>query len=387
MEIERTWSQFNPVRILFGRGCRSALMAQLVGKSVLLVCTKRSRRQLLGDPLLDTAVKSAKRIVYFDSVEPNPDIEMLQLYARDLSKEHLECVVAFGGGSVIDAAKCFALALSPLVKVKLFRELVINSFTLAYGSSLPVYALPTTAGTGAEVTPFATVWDNSKRQKLSIAGPALFPHSAFIDPELSVSVPYNVTLSTGLDAINQSVESIWNRNLTPLSEIFAHQALYQGLSALPSLLIDLKRLDLREIMAQVSLLSGLAISQTRTSICHSISYPLTAHFGIPHGLACAFTMPTVLQMHLRAADNRFYRLADAIFSCDFYDKLERLLASFQALNHELQVNSRVRSFIPNLESLLNLKGEMFTSGRIDNSLLNINPETVEEILRLSWSQP
>jgi len=159
MEIKGIWSHHSPVRVIFGRGCRSALKDQLVGKSILLVCTKRSRQQLLGDSLVCAAVKSAKKIVYFDSVEPNPDIEMLQLYSRELSNERPECIVAFGGGSVIDSAKCLALALSPSVKTKLFRELVVSSANLAYGIGLPVYALPTTAGTGAEVTPFATVWD------------------------------------------------------------------------------------------------------------------------------------------------------------------------------------------------------------------------------------
>ena len=145
-----------------------------------------------------------------------------------------------------------------------------------------------------------------------MAGPAVYPHTALVDSELSDNVPYEITLNTGLDAINQAAESIWNRNMTPMSEMLAHKALEKGMVALQGLQNDLKNPNLRDTMAEVSLIAGLAISQTRTSLCHAISYPLTAHFGIPHGLACAFTMPAVLRHNLTADDGRFQRLAKVL---------------------------------------------------------------------------
>ena len=241
----------------------------------------------------------------------------------------------------------------------------------------------TTAGTGSEVTPYATVWEHGERRKLSLTGTVVYPHSAFVDTELSASLPYHATLNTSLDAINQAAESIWNRNMTPISEMFAHRALQMGMSALPLLLNDLENLSLRDTMAEVSLLAGLAISQTRTSLCHAISYPLTAHFGVPHGLACAFTMPAVLRHNLTAVDGRFCRLADLLEA--EADDREELVWRFDELNRRLAVPEQVRATIGNRGALMALTDEMFTPGRADNALAAVDKDAVQWVLDQAWN--
>jgi len=382
MSMEK-WAHYNPVRIYFGRGCRASLAEVLAGQSVLIVCSPRGRQQLESDAFLSQAIHSANSIIWMDAVETNPDLDRLQELINDLQSTHLDCVVAFGGGSAIDSAKAFALALPPAACKRSLHELLVAAASLPLGTSLPLYALPTTAGTGSEVTPYATVWDHSERRKLSLAGPAVYPHSAFVDSELSATVPYHSTLNTGLDAINQAAESIWNRNMTPVSEMLAHRALQQGMAALPRLLNDLENLSLRDTMAEVSLLAGLAISQTRTSLCHAISYPLTAHFGVPHGLACAFTMPAVLRHNLTADDGRFRRLAKVLCP-DRSESNEALINVFDMLNEQLQVAEKVREMVGSLNALIALREEMFTPGRADNALNPACFEKLEQILRDSW---
>jgi alcohol dehydrogenase len=221
------------------------------------------------------------------------------------------------------------------------------------------------------------------RQKLSLTGPTVYPHTAFVDPELSDTVPYGSTLNTGLDAINQAAESIWNRNMTPISEMLAHRALRLGLVALPKLLNDLENQNLRNIMAEVSLLAGFAISQTRTSLCHSISYPLTAHFGVPHGLACSFTMSAVLRHNLAADDGRLKRLAAALDASESSNVA--LAERFENLTRITGVHEEVRQQVPSLDVLTGLVDEMYTPGRADNNLGSVSSAVIEEILIQSWA--
>jgi phosphonate metabolism-associated iron-containing alcohol dehydrogenase len=378
------WSHHNPVRIQFGRGCRASAAGALTDRRALIVCSPRGRQQLESDPLLCQVIQRTKSLVWIDSVEPNPSLNRLQELCNDLQSARLDCVIGFGGGSAIDSAKTLALALSPAGNHRSLRELLDSVGSLPLGVALPLHVLPTTAGTGSEVTPYATIWDHFERRKLSLAGLAVYPATAYIDPSLSDTVPYNSTLSTGLDAINQAAESIWNRNITPMSEMLAHRALELGIGTLPRLLNDLGNTNLRDNMAAVSLLAGLAISQTRTALCHAISYPLTAHFGVSHGLACAFTMPAVLRHNLGADDGRFRRLAVALEPALGTIGIVGLVRLFERFNHELDVAHKIRIAVGDLGALLALTDEMFSPGRAENSLKEVTHDSVKDILKISW---
>jgi phosphonate metabolism-associated iron-containing alcohol dehydrogenase len=378
------WEHYNPTVIHYGHGCRETLAEVLTNKRVLVVCSKRGRSQFEADHLLSHLPDSVSSLHWMDSVEANPDICQIQYQVDHLRALNLDSIVAFGGGSAIDSAKAFALALAPANSNRSIRDLITAAGRLPSGLALPLYALPTTGGTGSEVTPYATVWDHREKQKLSIFGPSVYPHSALVDPELCQSVPYDVTLTVGLDAINQALESIWNCRSTPLSEMFAQRALQCGIYALPRLLKDLSNQNLRDMMTQASLLSGLAISQTRTSICHSISYPLTMHFNIPHGLACAFTMPAVLRQSLRVDDGRFRRLS-RVLSPSGLESTEQLFNQISELNKQLHVSESVRIRVGSWESLISLRDQMFYSGRADNALIKFDEFSLTRILEDSWS--
>jgi alcohol dehydrogenase len=316
---------------------------------------------------------------WVDDVRENPGLSDLQAQINRLAAYQFNSVVAFGGGSVMDAAKVLNAALAPQCREHRLSELLDHPGLHAQATPAPLYTVATTSGTGSEVTPFATVWNHEIRKKLSLAGSAVWPTAAYVDAALTDSVPLDVTISTGLDAINQAAESIWNRNANSISLALATRALQLGFAALPALAQGEGGQLARDQMAEASLCAGLAISHTRTALCHSISYPLTAHFGVPHGLACAFTMPAVLRCNLEAEDGRFSQLALALTG---HPATDGLVDMFDRLHDDLQVRERVRTFLPSLEGLLALETEMYTPGRADNNLHPI--DGVRPILLASW---
>jgi alcohol dehydrogenase class IV len=157
--------------------------------------------------------------------------------------------------------------------------------------------VPTSAGTGSEVTPFATVWDYESQQKKSLSHPVMYAKKAFIDPDFLSQVPLEVAISNGLDALNQAFESIWNVNANEFTRPLSRRAAVLALQGLPLISEASNDPELRAKLSLASLFAGLAISQTRTSICHSISYPLTLKYGIEHGMACSFSILEVFRFN------------------------------------------------------------------------------------------
>ncbi|WP_412851510.1 phosphonoacetaldehyde reductase [Ectothiorhodospira shaposhnikovii] len=374
------WKFYNPVKLTVGRGCRQALVEALANQTLLIVTTQRGRRQLTEDALLGALV-TQNRVLWVDSVRENPGLTDLQAEIDRLQGEAFDAVIAFGGGSAMDAAKALNVALAPECRAHSLQTLLVDPARHAGARPRPLYTVTTTSGTGSEVTPFATVWHHEIKKKLSLAGPAVWPTAAFVDAALTDSVPLSATISTGLDAINQAAESLWNRNANPITLGYAIRALQLGFAALPPLARGEGGEAARDQMAEASLLAGLAISHTRTALCHSMSYPITAHFGVPHGLACAFTMPAVLRHNLQAEDGRFAQVALALTGSS---DPAGLVACFDQLHETMRVRERVMVHIPRLDALLALESEMFTPGRADNNLVDVT--TLTSILEAAWGE-
>ena len=213
-----SWAFFNPVHIYFGRGCRQILVQELVNRRCLVVASARGRCQMSIDPILATLAHGQQN-QWIDTVRSTPDITDMQADIDRLAGQTFDAIIGFGGGSVLDSAKVLSVALSSDMKCATLSDLLMKPSQLQDVKPLPLYAVPTTAGTGSEVTPFATIWDHDQRKKLSLASPAVFPHAAVVDPVLTEDVPRETTLFTGLDSINQAVESIWNTNATSFTNM------------------------------------------------------------------------------------------------------------------------------------------------------------------------
>jgi phosphonate metabolism-associated iron-containing alcohol dehydrogenase len=189
----------------------------------------------------------------------------------------------------MDAAKGIALG-----AVNSNRGTALDYLSEFAVDALPIIAVPTTAGTGSEVTPWATIWDKAAQRKHSLHLPQTWPEAAVVDPELMRTLPASVTLQSGLDALSHALESIWNVNHNPISDLYAVSAAREVMATLPALVRNLSDGSLRSRMALAALKAGLAFSNTKTALAHSISYEMTLRFGLPHGIACSFTLPMVL---------------------------------------------------------------------------------------------
>jgi phosphonate metabolism-associated iron-containing alcohol dehydrogenase len=284
------WRYRNPVEIIFGPGKLAELPKLIGGRRFALVT--------YGDPPFLPLVERIRSMagepaLIIDDIAPNPDCVDLDGQAARFASAatKVNVIVAVGGGSVIDSAKVFATADGKFERV---LEFLRSPKDPGQFHPLPIIAIPTTAGTGSEVTPWATVWDGANDHKYSLSLPDLFPTHAVIDPELMVGKPRQLTISTGLDALSHALESIWNVNVNPVSMNYAVAAAIEILDVLPRLVADLSNLVLRSRMAQAALFAGCAFSNTKTAIAHSLSYPITLRHHVPHGLACSFTLPLVL---------------------------------------------------------------------------------------------
>jgi len=316
------WAYHNPVAVEFGCGGFAKLPRLIGGRRYGIVTYPDALFSELTASLIAAAGEPA---IVINDVAPNPDFQRLHVQtARFAPVAHdLQVIVALGGGSAIDSSKVIAAANGDFLRVKRFLETKQGSDDL---SSIPIIAVPTTAGTGSEVTSWATVWDAQEGRKYSLARPDLYPETALIDPELMVGKPQALTVSTGLDALSHALESIWNVNANPVSCRHAVAAARSILAHLPALQNDLTNLELRTHIAEAALFAGLAFSNTKTAIAHNISYPITLGWGIPHGIACSFTLPIILRSVDGIGGIREASLK-AIFGPDLTEGSDRL-ASF-----------------------------------------------------------
>jgi len=200
-------------------------------------------------------------------------------------------------------------------------------------------AAPTTAGTGSEVTPWATIWDSASHKKYSLHLECTWPKVAIVDPQLMLTVPAGVTVSTGLDALSHALESIWNINANPISDTYAIAAIEDILHCLPLLRRDLSNKELRSRMALAALKAGMAFSNTKTALAHSISYEMTLRYGLPHGIACSFTLPLVLGLawgHDEARDRTLQRI--------FGNDLHKAQSQLREFLHSLDVKTEFADY-------------------------------------------
>jgi alcohol dehydrogenase len=289
--MTHSWSYQNPVDVRFG-GDAIATLAECIG-------TARYALVTYDEPFFAGLTEQLTRAVHapeitVNDVLPNPDCRNLKAQTDRVwgSQGALDLIVAIGGGSVIDTAKVLAAGREG------FDALMTQVRAGGVSGDLsppPLIAVPTTAGTGSEVTCWATVWDEAEGVKYSLAHADLYPRTAVVDPALMLGKSVELTRATGLDALSHALESIWNKNANPVSARHAVFAARTILQDLPELLLAPDDLSLRSSMAEAALSAGLAFSNTKTAIAHNISYPVTLHHGVAHGIACSFTLPTILR--------------------------------------------------------------------------------------------
>ncbi|MGE8540540.1 MAG: iron-containing alcohol dehydrogenase PsrA [Acinetobacter sp.] len=321
---------YNPVSTYFGAGSLSNIKALTENQTVTLVTFPEAKslgliekiKLLLGDRLIHI----------IDDVQPNPDVSQLKETYENFWRtfEHCDTLLAVGGGSSIDTAKALIVG----TETGQFEDLLALLSTgkaFAPARCKKLIAVPTTAGTGSEVTPWATIWDSQQQKKYSLHLDCTWPTAAIVDPDLMLTIPKSITISTGLDALSHALESIWNVNANPISDTFAISAVKEIFECLPQLSYDLLNAELRSRMALAALKAGIAFSNTKTALAHSISYEMTLRYGLPHGIACSFTLPYVLGLAWGKNKHRDIVLQE-LFGPNLQDAQASLLELLNQLN-------------------------------------------------------
>jgi len=308
---------------------------------------------------------------WISEISPNPTIESISKACVKLNRT-IEKIIAVGGGSTIDTAKAI-IALSGMLNGDCSAaDIIENKLYTNNNSRVKKFiAVPTTSGTGSEVTQWATIWDNHRKLKFSVDAEWLMPTDVWLVPELTVSLSARQTLSTGLDAFVQACEAYWARRSDSLARALTIQAVAMIHKYLPLALKNGQDLKVREEMQIGSLLAGLAFSRTGTTACHSISYPITALFGVEHGFAVALTLVQVAKRNIAAVDCS--KLLNAVGSLEKLSGwLDRLCANIQPL--------RLSAFGIVAEDIPLIAKRAFTAGRMDNNPVIFSEADVTNIL-------
>ena len=293
--------------LLVGPGS-SARLGQAIagfGHSKILIVTDSIISKLgLLKPLTDALTAGGAQFVVFDEITPDAPIPLIEK-GIDFYKEHgCDAIVAFGGGSSMDASKAIAVSVA---NPKPLRQLA--GYLKGLRSPVKIYAVPTTAGTGSEVTVAAVISDPETHKKLVIVDPRIVPKMAALDPSLMTGLPPHITAATGIDALTHAVEAFVGHWTTPYSDGMALSAVGLIFENLRTAYSDGKNLEAREKMALASTYAGFAFTRANVGYVHAIAHQFGGKYHTPHGLANAIMLPFVLKYSSPAITDRLAMLA------------------------------------------------------------------------------
>ncbi len=277
-------------RLVYGVGAslRAGELTRPLGASALLVVDPA----IDPEPIERSLVEAGVAVRRWENVRENPsssDCERCRAFAAERPPD---VIVGLGGGSAIDLAKGCNFLLAGGGRMDDYR-----GYGKLGAALLPLVAIPTTAGTGTEVQSFALIEQDETHQKMACGAVGAAPRIALLDPALTVTMPRLVTATTGLDALGHAVESAVTTKRNAISDVFAREAFRLAVEALPVVLEAPEHLDARGAMLRAATFAGLAIENSMLGAAHSMANPLTARFGLAHGLAVGMTLPTVVRFN------------------------------------------------------------------------------------------
>lgn len=245
--------------------------------------------------------------VAIDRVPAEPDVTSFEDLRAGVRTETFEAVVAIGGGSVLDVAKLLAALHRSTASVRdFFGQGLVPS------RPLPLVCLPTTAGTGSEVSPNSILYDNADALKKAVISPWLVPDAVFVDPNLTLSVPPALTAATGIDALSHCLEAYANRASHPITDLYALKGIRLISTHLERAVTQPDDLEARSALALGSVYGGFCLGPVNTAAVHALAYPLGSEFRLAHGLSIALLLPHVLRFNLPAAPERYAEIARAL---------------------------------------------------------------------------
>jgi alcohol dehydrogenase class IV len=297
--------------------------AATLGRQALLVTGRTAmRRTRATDKMLAILHEAGLEATAFEEVEHDPDVTTVDAGRAVCLEQQCDLVIGLGGGSAIDAAKAIAgLAHEPEATAE------YHDGRRHTHPGVPFIAIPTTSGTGAEVTLNAVISDRARGIKKSIRADSMMPAVAIVDPELTLTCPPSVTAASGMDAIVQAIEAFTSIHATPLTDALAFDAAGRLIRWLERAYEDGTDIEAREQCAYGSLMAGMALANARLGAVHGIAHPLGARYGLEHGVVCGLLMPHVMRLNRDHVSDKYDRLS-RLAGADIIELVDGLVGRF-----------------------------------------------------------
>ena len=313
----------------------------------------------------------------FTQTEGNPSTDTVAKAAEGFKSSNADFIVAFGGGSPLDVAKAVAVIASYGGNITDYE-----GGGKVPGAVVPMIAIPTTAGTGSEVTAFSVITDHSRNYKLTVVSNYLLPAYAILDPELITTAPKSTAAACGIDAMVHALEAFISKAASPFSDLFAKEALRLIGTSIRDYVLDRSNLAACEAMLTGSLFAGIAFSHARLGDVHAMSHPVSAYFDVAHGVANAVLLPTIVDYNMTYASEKYKYIYDCICEKPLSDDAftpEMLAAEIRVLNDELGIPSSLSEVGVDSSLFDKMADDAMKSGNI---LVNPRPTTKKDILAL-----
>jgi alcohol dehydrogenase len=366
-----------PKETQVGCGLINNLGSRLAGKKVGVVTYRPSPRQsVLKEKLQLILDGSGVNTVYYDEIHPDPDIDCIDKGADLCKQERCDLILAVGGGSVIDSAKCISMLFTNPGSI---RDYQMGNKQIEK-TGLPLVAVPITAGAGSEATAVAVITNREAEIKKSIRHPYLVPNTVLIDPDLTVTLPPRLTISFAMDAMSHGIESLCSLNANPITEAFSLQAIKLIINNLRQAVTDGGNLTVREQLIVASYLAGASLN-AGVGAAHILAHPLGAVYGISHGDACAVLLLAVMKANFDYCLPQFAKLARAIgIDSEGISEQEAALKGLSAIE-QLYIDLEIPRSISQLVTVKkDSLAQIMDSAAKSTSHIKTNPRPVDEAL-------
>jgi alcohol dehydrogenase class IV len=344
----------------------------------------------LVEPIIESIRSAGLAHTLYDRVAPNPDCDSVDAAADAYRASEADCIIGIGGGSGLDTAKAVRLVVAGPKESKVAEYAYrMGDKARPHPRQLPFYvAIPTTAGTGAEVTPWAVITDSREKFKFGVGGPHSVPSMALIDPELMLGLPPFLTAATGMDALTHCIEAYVSTNENPtLDAMILHGITLIG-KYLPVAVAKGSSREAREAMANAAMIGGIAISSKWLGVCHSLAHQLSGFANVQHGLANAIMLPHVMRFNLPGAIEKYARVGDALGGSTHgttRERAENAVRQVERLNDDVGLLTRLRDvgvtedmIAPMAEFAYTVDLNWWTNPR------SVNEQVMEQLYRIAF---
>jgi alcohol dehydrogenase class IV len=381
-----SYTYFMPTRVECGNGISEKtgeIIKELGVTRVFIVTDKGVRAANLLEGIEKSLLSVNLDYDIYDEVEPNPSVETIQRGTQYLKNHKSDAVLAVGGGSSIDAAKGIAVMATNSGNILDYEG--VGKIEIP---PLPIIAIPTTAGTGSEVTNATVVTNKETSFKLGVLSSYLFPNLAILDPALTLQLPQGITAATGMDALTHAIESYTSKAANPISEALAIRAIRMIGENLTKAYFVGTDIESREQMLVASMIAGAAFAQSRLGNVHAISHTLGGVFDIPHGIANAALLPFVMKFNLRACPEKYKDIAVAlgndVSGLSTMQAAEKAIDSVIEMNQTMNIPLNIKELGVSLDLLPKLVDDAMRSGNLFVNPRLTKPADIQLIIEKAY---